>query len=427
MNINPSVVGRLKTWSTRGISKRIYTILSHYGISPKKLNKTLFDFYYLLKKYDVTPTFPVTATVLNRKPIIFKKLQDLGVEFAVHGYRHVDYTQLYPEDVGQHLSEAVAIFNQNGIRFSGYRYPYLRRDDERLKILKEYGFKWDSSEVIDWDVLDKNLFPIKTWNNYLKILETYQAEGRDTIPSLPFVNHGMIEIPVSIPDDDILIERLGIADHRFITNIWEAVVKKIRENEELFVVQAHPERFTQFKESVEQIVKTALSYGDIWMVPLGEIAAWWQERENLTFSITKLKKNRVRIVTSCSDRFNIQLAGKNHHQLMPQKENQKWEVNCTLRPVIGLSSNPSMELTRFLKQEGFFYEIGQNPKKVAYFIPEIKELELSQKNRILNDIHQCPHPIVQYSRWPKGYRGCMAITGDIDGLDIWDILERYHG
>jgi peptidoglycan/xylan/chitin deacetylase (PgdA/CDA1 family) len=427
MKIYHSMKGRLATWSVKGIAKRMASLMTHYGFTNQKIRKKIYDFSQLLNNYNVIPTFPVTASVLNRNPQVFKEIQDLGVEFAVHGYRHVDYTQLSSQDVHRHLSQAVEIFNNQGIHFSGYRFPYLRRDEERKNLLKEFGFKWDSSDVIDWEVLNQNKFLSKKWNDYQKILKTYKATTRDLMPSLPYTNHGIIEIPVSIPDDDILIERLGIRDQYFITNIWENIVNRIRKKEELFVLQAHPERFSQFKKPVEQIIQSTKQYKDVWIAPLGEIADWWQERKDFTFKVRKIRKNKFRIVTSCSDRFGFRIAGINQDNVMLPKEFSQWEMTCEVRPVIGLAPDPSEEISEFMNQEGFFYEIGHHRKDYAYYIPEIKNFDMSKKNKILHDIERCPNPILKYNRWPKGHCCCLAITGDIDGLDIWDIMERYHG
>ena len=52
--------------------------------------------YYidLLKKYNIRATLPVTADLLNKYDHMVNLLIDDHIDFAIHGYNHIDYSQL---------------------------------------------------------------------------------------------------------------------------------------------------------------------------------------------------------------------------------------------------------------------------------------------------------------------------------------------
>lgn len=65
------------------------------------------------------------------------KYLDQNVEFVVHGYTHIDYSQLAPQEQLAHLLRAREVFADLGITAVGFRSPYLisRRTDLHTAIL----------------------------------------------------------------------------------------------------------------------------------------------------------------------------------------------------------------------------------------------------------------------------------------------------
>ena len=149
--------------SFRQILSRSYGVIRHYGFSGQLFKDGLARYMDLMSKYDITPTFPVTATVVKRNPDLFHNLVDDGVELAIHGYKHVDYTDIPLDEFQVHLEKSCEIFKKLNIPFSGYRFPYLRKDTERINRLREFGFQWDSSDVLSWNSWDPRLFSKQGW------------------------------------------------------------------------------------------------------------------------------------------------------------------------------------------------------------------------------------------------------------------------
>jgi len=190
----------------------------------------------ILQKHNIVPTFPITAKVLNRHPAMIKKLADKGADFAVHGYEHTDYAGLTKKTQLRHLEKAIRIFLKHDVPFSGFRSPYLNYNDHTLKALTDCHLQWDSSQAIFWDVTeDRNPKERSKWQ---KALNIYNYRNASHHISLPHFQDNFVEIPVSLPDDDILIDR--VSNNNSIHKIWSKILTKTYENGELFTLHRYP-------------------------------------------------------------------------------------------------------------------------------------------------------------------------------------------
>jgi hypothetical protein len=140
------------------LAKRLPTIVARFGLTERKIDQCLNGFVDITREFDARPTLAVTANLLDRYSSLFTRLKNRGVEFAVHGLIHTDYSMLSLETHIAHINEAVEIFYRNNIDFSGFRCPYLRSNENTLEAVRRLGFSWESSDVVAWDIEDtKNL------------------------------------------------------------------------------------------------------------------------------------------------------------------------------------------------------------------------------------------------------------------------------
>jgi len=424
---------RLDTRPLHNLLLRSCNILVRYGVTQQRFGRALDNFLRLLDEYGITPTIPVTASVLNRHPVLFKKIQECGVELAIHGYRHVDYTQVSIEDVSRELELASEIFDKQGIKYSGHRFPYLRQDSERIELLEQAGFQWDSSEVLSWNSLDQRTFSKRRWTTYQKILKTYKVINADVTFALPSIRKGLVEIPVSMPDDDILIERLGLKDDEMMKMTWESMARRVRERGELLVLDVHPERFKWYRNSLEKTLQLVKVWGDVWTASLAEIARWWREREKFHFQVDEISKNRYRITAICTERGTV--LQKNG---LPRRDEKKflnatvvdarrWEIESPTKPVIGIEPETPSEVIHFLKMEGFAYELTEKLEDCSFVLKHRGNFDENKKRQILGLIDRSRLPIIRFWRWPEQARYCLAVTGDVDCVDLWDFGERFYG
>jgi len=151
-----------------------------------------------LEDYDVKATFFIVGELAEKFPEVLKMIIDSGHEVAFHGWSHVPLRELNQE-----------AFRREVVRFKelvpdciGFRAPSFSLNNNTrwaLKVLKEQGFRYDSS-----------IFP--TWT---PLYGVYGAPQKPYMPSIDDVaregnpNYGLIEFP--LPVYNFLGLRLPIA------------------------------------------------------------------------------------------------------------------------------------------------------------------------------------------------------------------------
>ena len=192
------------------LSRRIGTVASRFGITAGKFEKLLKAYEATTRELGCTPSFPVTAVILRRHARTFRELSRSGVELAVHGYVHINYASCSPEEQAIDFEKARGVFKRCGIPFAGFRAPFLRFNNDTLKVLGKMPFAYDSSTSICWDVLDRSALSEHGLALYDRLLSFYGSSSAEKVLALPYFTEGIAEIPVSLPDDEAMIERLGI-------------------------------------------------------------------------------------------------------------------------------------------------------------------------------------------------------------------------
>lgn len=108
-----------------------------------------FDEYIkILDKYNIKSTL---FTVGNLAPKMADKLKiclNNGHRLALHNYKHIAPMNMDPAKFREKISESKAKLSQLfGTEILGFRAPCFSMDRERLEILKDLGFKYDSSHL----------------------------------------------------------------------------------------------------------------------------------------------------------------------------------------------------------------------------------------------------------------------------------------
>jgi len=253
----------------KGTLKRMTKIITRYGFSSSKMAKNLLQF----SKASPVVTWPITAKTLERH---YKNIpKTSNVEYAVHGYVHIDYSKLSAERQKKHLQKTLQISHAYNTNVYGFRAPYLQWNNSDNNILKSLGFLYNSSHSIHWDVV-----PEKYLNkSYDMALNAYAPMDGSKKLSLPSIRKGMVCIPVSLPDDEMLIDRLGIKDQNLLSNVWMKILEQTNERGELFVLQLHPERFRLANHALTNLIKAA-KQKPIWVTALKDVAKWWKIHSN---------------------------------------------------------------------------------------------------------------------------------------------------
>lgn len=413
--------------------RRANVIRQRYGYTPNEMHNALQRFSDILKSYGFGATFPITAVTLQRHANIIEKYLDQNIEFAVHGYTHIDYSLSPLEKQIVHLNRAREVFTKVGINPIGFRSPYLSWNENLYTGLEAAGFSYVSNQTILWDVLNISTINPSDMCSYERALAFYNPLQPSERLSIPQQVNRLIEIPVSLPDDEILIERLGGADG-LVENTWIQILTQTYKRGELFTLQLHPERSSLCATGLTAVLDTARGLTPaVWCARLDEIATWWRVRNEAYLHISKVGDDEFKCIVNgpAGTTVLIRAAEVDAHSEpwadgYREVKTDRFVCNSSRRPLIGYSQSTSTDLVKFLRQQGYIVEVSQEPELYSYYINQMK-FDTSHEVLILNDIEESSCPLIRFGRWPYGAKSALAITGDIDALTIWDYGLRMIG
>ena len=416
----------LKGKGFQNLIKRFSTISQHYGITAKKMDRTLEHFGKVLSENNAGATFPIAAAALARNPGVIEKYRIQNIEFAVHGYYHIDHSKLSYKKQVSDFTKARQLFGKLGIKSSGFRSPYLRYRGETLDAVFESGFIYDSSSSLCWDVLNGN-----GTDPYYQALDFYGAMSADRYPSLPKIVNGLVQIPYSLPDDESLVERLHFSNQEEMAQPWLDILRRTYEKGELFTLGLHPERIYQCEYPLAKVLEEARKLNPkIWIARLDEIAIWWLQLAKVKPLV--LNPSPEEYIIKVNRPQGLKILGRNVQILNTSKE---WDgrdrivqgvsvmVKSSERPFIGVSKDSHPGLKSFLRQNGYIVEIAEPNGPHSIFLDRVN-FTAEEEKPLLEKLDNLDKPMIRFGRWPKEYRSALCITGDIDALTVWDYLLR---
>lgn len=252
----------LKTRQGKNTLRRFSSLIARYGLNSAEMEAKISAFIKKAQKV----TFPITVRLLRKHPSFFKE----GAEYAVHGYSHADYSRMTWEKQERHLRKARQVMDKFGALDVGFRAPYLKTNKATLQLLSTLDFLYDSSCPIHWDILSAK----RMNDQYRLALDHYESRDPREEASLPFIEEGILRIPVSLPDDEMLIDRLGIKSQDELYEIWSEILCQCHQRNEIFVLLLHPERFHLAEGALDRLMKEA-KRRNMRIGTLREIVSWW--------------------------------------------------------------------------------------------------------------------------------------------------------
>lgn len=108
-----------------------------------------FDEYMrILDKHGIKSTLFTVGSLAPQMQERLKSAMSNGHQLALHGLHHTAPMELSPEVFRQEVSQAKSdLSHMFGTQICGYRAPFFSLDRQRLDILQELGFKYDSSNL----------------------------------------------------------------------------------------------------------------------------------------------------------------------------------------------------------------------------------------------------------------------------------------
>ena len=406
--------------------RRGWHIVRRYGLTPSRMERALKHLAMTLDRFQSPATLFIPAEVLERHPSVARRLQARGIEIAVHGYRHVDYTSLPPAVQQAHLATACHTFSQVGIQVKGFRAPYLRWNHHTLDALHAHGLAYDSSQGLFWPGL-----PFASSPTYRRALEFYHAQSADSYPALPYLEGGLVRIPYTLPDDEALVERISLSGPEAMSAIWLDILNRTYQLGEVFTLGLHPERVSFCREALIAVLDRARSLGPkVWIARLDEIAEWWRARAQARIHLHPAGIGRWRIRVDAPEGAVLHL-----REVQAEAPTTPWDdryrqsrdTAITIRspspPCIGLSPDSDPALQAFLRQQGYPFEVSDARHRYPLYL-DIPVFRPEERRSLLDTIEKGTWPLVRLGRWPQGARSVLAITGDIDALTLWDYILR---
>ena len=431
------IVFVLRTKGLFGLIIRIGMLIRRFDICGNKMKNAVLEIEQIGKKYKYRPTMIVPALVLKRHHKLLGDLSNTNLELAIHGYTHKNFRHLDLHEQVSEIQKAKDVFNELEISTYGFRGPYLSWNDYTNEAIEKNQLLWESNETFIWNGF-RDLKATKL--GYFKekdIHELYRPLNADKNIMIPYLKGRIVCIPVTLPDDEILVDRLGFKDSETISRICIDIMERTYERGGIFTLQLHPERFRVCQEALEALLQRAAMYSkpSMWITGMREIAEWWKEKSQFQFTFEAISERGYCVRCECTDRATIlcrNLSGEaskaSFYQDYSIIEDKEFFIESkNLKPCIGVHPRCSKELRKFLTDEGFCYEVSNKNSKYSLFLNEYETFVRKNGIDLLSRITENPNPIVRYWRWPAGMRSAFVTTHDLDSVTITDFLLRLFG
>ena len=425
-----------KTKGVIGFILRLGTLVRRFDFSGNRMKEAVLQIQHLGKKYKYRPAMFIPALVLKRHHKLLNHLSSVDLEFAIHGYTHKNFQPLGLDEQISEIHRAKSVFEQLQIRAYGFRAPYLSWNRHTGQAVQSNDLLWESNETFIWNGFKKSgLFKLRHFMEKAIDVLYNPLDARKSVV-IPRLHGDIVCIPIALPDDEILIDRLGITDSTRISRTWSEILESTYQCGHIFVLQLHPERFAICREAMEMLLDKALnSKGDVWVTGMKEVAQWWKEKSQFKFTFESVPHKGYQVHCKCTDRATILARNLNGSALQVPFYRDYYKIGETeflvesagLKPCIGVHPRCSEALLRFLADEGFPYEVSDNSAGYSLFLKEYETFGRKNELELLERIEGSPNPIVRYWLWPDSKKSAFATSHDLDCVTLTDFLLRLFG
>ena len=418
-------------WASRGMpymAMRANALLKRYGLGPARAERRTTTGVRRLAQLGCHPTLPVPGRVVGKHPGFFRGLEDMGVELAMHGYDHVDFRGLSRDEAISQFTRAAAAFQAAGLRFDGFRCPYLSCTNEVREVARDAGCAYSSNSAIEWNVIEDRRRRTAIFD---QLCAFYRPSSADAVLSLPRMAGGLVEIPASVPDDLQLCDGL-MYDSRAVAATWARILMHTYRRGELFVLVFHPEALGRCGVAIEHVLRDAATLAPaVWVATLRDIARWWMRQVRVQraderrcaacsrshFSVTTtqpcwpaVSTARRAAATSWIGTMSSKIAGC--RCLHRSGRSSASHRTCRRRRAMCCGSTAtSSRPVRTAARCGIYLDAA-TLRRMPNEVELIEHLERSNA------------PLVRFWRWPRKARSAMAVTGDLDALSLMDYAQR---
>lgn len=433
----------IRTKGLHNFVRRLGTVFTRFGFSEAQTRHSLYTIVDAVRTYGSAPTFFIPAVVLGRHPTLISEIAGIGAEIGVHGYVHNDYRTLTKEQQYRQTEKAVSVFEKVRIPYDGFRNPYLGWTQESLEVFADLGFRYESNIAVLHDVVDLHAFSPLIQGGFEKSLELFQAVPCSIYRLRPHFDGDLLRIPISIPDDEMLFDRLRITDPREVGRIWSRIMQRAYDLGGLYTLNLHPERGLLCRRALDMLLSYARGRElPVWVARIGEIARWWAERRLFRFSLAPSGEGRWQVEATCNAKATIlarhlqvedQPIAPWHGEDVQLDANERMiTVAAPMCPCIALSERTPAEVMNFLHEQG--YPVTHCTQEAAHDYSlyldkpdgfgSTPDEQMEDRITLVEKIEALERPLLHFGCWPHGNRAALCISGDIDSVTVQDFFLR---
>jgi peptidoglycan/xylan/chitin deacetylase (PgdA/CDA1 family) len=419
-----SLAMSLRARGPAGSAARTARVLSRFGATARPMASRLELYQTIARDLAAQPTWPTTACVLARHPDLLRGYVEAGAELALHGLVHGDHAAIDRARQREAIARAADVFERAGVAAVGFRGPYLRYNESTREVLRELGLRYHSSQAVVFPLVDPDL---ERSPAYQLALRLYGAHDALRVAVRPRLLGQLVDIPVAVPDDEIIVERLRLNDLASSAQ-WLAILEFTYARGDLFTLQLHPERIPELGDALRATLSEARrKLPHVFVARLDEIASWWLRRSRFALNVRRLERERYRVVLEADRDATLLVRGLDvpaapWHGRDTVARVFDFETSSSRAPIVAVSKRTPSEVGRFLIEEGFAVEVSDDAQAHGATI-DLASTAWSEAD-VLAAVEAAPGPLVRLSRWPRGARSALAVTGDIDALTLRDFVVR---
>jgi glycosyltransferase involved in cell wall biosynthesis/peptidoglycan/xylan/chitin deacetylase (PgdA/CDA1 family) len=409
------------------IARRATALAKRYGVTPPKAERRILACVRQLAAHGCHPTFAIPGGIVAKYGAFSRKLQAMGAELAIHGYQHVDFRSLTPAEASHQFIQAGAAFREQRIRAHGYRCPYLSATEELPGVIPDGLVQYSSNHAIWWD----GVLGCDGGNAVFDTLgRLYRAESSQAAVATPRLLNGLVEIPVSLPDDLQLSDGLNL-DPSAIQQVWMAMLHQVHRRGELFVLLFHPESYDHCAQAFEQVLREARQVRPaVWMTQLRDVSRWWREKAAFEVDLCVGQSGSLRVRFRCSDRATVLVRNLHAAHAEPWSgdyhvlNGRTLDVPGDVRPFVGVAPDVPNRAISFLQEQGYILERGDTARGCGVYLDATCVSQFETDVQLVDHIESSPAPLIRFWRWPDAYRSALCVSGDIDALTLVDYGAR---
>ncbi len=431
----------IKTKGAHNFARRLWTVFARFGFSDARSRRTLLAILASVRQYGGSPTFFIPAVVLRRHPELINEIAACGAEIGIHGYVHNDYRSLSDASQHQQTQQAMAVFDNVHLPFQGFRNPYLGWTDDAVRSFERLGFTYDSNEAIVHDVVDLSKLTPTLRSGFEKSLELFQAIAPSAYTLRPHFEGGLARIPTSIPDDEMLYDRLRITDQEALSGIWRSVMTRVYDLGGIYVLNLHPERGVLCKPALGRLLAFSQQQeAAVWVTSLREVEQWWRERRDFRMTLEPTGEATWRVEANCAPRAtilarNLTVDGVSTSPwsgVESSVDGRTFTVHAASCPCIALSPETASGVEDFLLEQGYPAQRVDSTRAPGYSLfldrpdglGKTRTEQIERRSALVAEIEALDKPLLRFGVWPDRARAALSITGDIDSITIQDFFLR---